>query len=72
MSRSSPVSDAEFIRLAGLLSCVELAHEMQVTPSAITQRVKRLRKRGLMPACAHRWGDPYWEPSRARQLAPNV
>ena len=72
MSRSSPVSDAEFIRLAGLLTCVELAHEMEVTPSAITQRVRRLRKRGLMPVCGHRWGEPYYRPSHAPNLAPRV
>lgn len=71
MTRNT-VPDAEFVRLAGLLSCVEMAEVLEISPAAISQRVARLRAKGLLPNVSHRWRKPYCRPQLDQRLASGV
>lgn len=71
MTARNTLPTPEFIRLAGLLTCTELAAELRISPAAVAQRVSRLRAKGLLPRESHRWGEPYWRPGRRGPATPN-
>ena len=59
MSAKSPTSDAgllNLLRITGPLGVSELAHAMEVTPTAVRQRLVRLMARGAIQREAIRRG----------------